>query len=155
MDPKCWHVKLNDGHFIPVLGFDTYAAEEFPKNKAVEDIKLGINAGFHHIDCAHGSSNEKEPEEELFPQDEHAKPIFDTVDLYATWKAMEKCKEARLTKSIGVDQSTPVLLDDPVLCAMAKKYERTPALIALRYQLQCGVVVLAKSINEGQMKENM
>ncbi|XP_063087037.1 aldo-keto reductase family 1 member C1-like [Cavia porcellus] len=54
-----------------------------------------------------------------------------------------------------VDQNAPVLLKDPVLCAMAKKHKRTPALIALRYQLQRGIVVLAKSFNENRIKENM
>ena len=28
MDPKVWRVELNDGHFIPVLGFGTYAPYE-------------------------------------------------------------------------------------------------------------------------------
>ena len=28
MDPKSQKVKLNDGHFIPVLGFGTYAPPE-------------------------------------------------------------------------------------------------------------------------------
>ncbi|KAF5928642.1 hypothetical protein HPG69_008430 [Diceros bicornis minor] len=28
MNPKDWHVELNDGHFIPVLGFGTYSPEE-------------------------------------------------------------------------------------------------------------------------------
>nr|XP_023487782.1 aldo-keto reductase family 1 member C23-like protein isoform X1 [Equus caballus] len=158
------------------------------------------------------------PGEELLPKDEHGKLMFDTVDLCATWEAMEKCKYAGLTKSIGVsnfnrrqlemilnkpglkykpvcnqvechpyltqrklldfckskdivlvaysalgtqrlkqwvDQSSPVLLEDPALCAMAKKYQRTPAQIALRYQLQRGVVVLAKSYNEKRIKENV
>ncbi|XP_070458067.1 aldo-keto reductase family 1 member C23 [Equus przewalskii] len=157
------------------------------------------------------------PGEEHLPQDEQGRMIFDTVDLCATWEAIEKCKDAGLTKSIGVsnfnrrqlemilnkpglkhkpvcnqvechpylnqsklldfckskdivlvaysalgsqrehwiDQSSPVLLEDPVLCAMAKKYKRTPALIALRYQLQRGVVVLAKSYNEKRIKENV
>ncbi|XP_077025647.1 aldo-keto reductase family 1 member C23-like protein isoform X2 [Tamandua tetradactyla] len=54
-----------------------------------------------------------------------------------------------------VDQNSPVLLDDPVLCDLAKKHKRTPALIALRYQIQRGVVVLAKSFNEKRIKENM
>ncbi|KAM5235023.1 aldo-keto reductase family 1 member C23-like protein [Ctenodactylus gundi] len=54
-----------------------------------------------------------------------------------------------------VDPSSPVLLEDPVLCAMAKKYKRTEALIALRYQVQRGVVVLARSFNEKRIKENM
>ncbi|XP_006862849.1 PREDICTED: aldo-keto reductase family 1 member C1 homolog [Chrysochloris asiatica] len=281
MDLKHQCVKLNDGHFMPVLGFGTYAPEGVPKSKTEEATRLAIDAGFRHIDSAYLYENEKEvgqairskiadgtvkredifytskiwitflrpelvrsaleislkklqldyvdlyiihfpaalkPGEELIPQDEHGKPLFDTVDLCATWEALEKCKDAGLTKSIGVsnfnhkqlemilnkpglkykpvcnqvechpylnqsklldfckskdivlvaysalgshrekkwvDQSSPVLLDDPVLCALAKKHKRTPALIALRYQLQRGVVVLAKSFTEKRIKENM
>ncbi|XP_040823967.1 prostaglandin-E(2) 9-reductase-like [Ochotona curzoniae] len=158
------------------------------------------------------------PGEDLFPRDENGKVIFDTVDIRATWEALEKCKDAGLTKSIGVsnfnrrqlemilnkpglkykpvcnqvechpylnqhklldfckskdivlvaysalgshrepkwvDQSTPVLLDDPVICALAKKHNRSPALIALRYHLQRGVVVLAKSFSEKWIRENI
>ncbi|XP_012862116.2 aldo-keto reductase family 1 member C1-like isoform X2 [Echinops telfairi] len=158
------------------------------------------------------------PGEEMIPQDEHGKAIFDIVDICVTWEALEKCKDAGLTKSIGVsnfnhkqlemllnkpglkykpvcnqvechpylnqskllafckskdivmvaysalgshrdktwvDPNSPVLLDDPVLGALAKKHKRSPALIAIRYQLQRGVVVLAKSYNEKRIKENM
>ena len=49
----------------------------------------------------------------------------------------------------------PVLLEDPVLCAIAKKHKQTPALVALRYQVQRGVVVLAKSYNKKRIKENI
>ena len=49
----------------------------------------------------------------------------------------------------------PVLLEDPVLCAIAKKHKQTPALVALRYQIQRGVVVLAKSYNRKRIKENI
>ncbi|EHB16402.1 Aldo-keto reductase family 1 member C1-like protein [Heterocephalus glaber] len=281
MNSKHRCVKLNDGHFMPVLGFGTYAPAEVPKSKAGEATKLAIDAGFRHIDCAYFYQNEEEvgqairskiadgtvkredifytsklwstfhqpqlvqsclerslkklqldyvdlylihfpvsmkPGEELIPTDEHGKLIADTVDLLATWEAMEKCKDAGLAKSIGVsnfnrrqlemilnkpglkykpvcnqvechpylnqskllnfcksedvvlvaystlgshredkwaDQSSLVLLENPVLCAMAKKYKRTPALISLRYQLQRGVVALAKSFNEKRIKENI
>ena len=49
----------------------------------------------------------------------------------------------------------PILLEDPVLCAIAKKHKQTPALVALRYQIQRGVVVLAKSYNRKRIKENI
>nr|XP_020009865.1 aldo-keto reductase family 1 member C1 homolog isoform X2 [Castor canadensis] len=53
-----------------------------------------------------------------------------------------------------VSKNNPVLLEDPVLNDIAKKHRRTPAQVALRYQLQRGVVVLAKSFNEKRMQEN-
>ncbi|XP_048223465.1 aldo-keto reductase family 1 member C13-like isoform X14 [Perognathus longimembris pacificus] len=281
MNCKDHCVKLNDGHFIPSLGFGTYIPDEVPKSKAVESTKLAIDAGFRHIDTAYAYQVEEEvgqairskieegivkredifltsklwctffhPDrvraclerslaslkvgyvdlylmhypvamkygDDLFPTDEHGKSALDTVDFCATWEAMEKCKEAGLAKSIGVsnfnhrqlarilnkpglkykpvcnqvechpylnqsklldfckskdivlvaygalgtqrykrwvDQSSPVLLNDPVLGALAKKYNQSPALIALRYQLQRGVVVLAQSFIERKMKENV
>ncbi|CAO2595108.1 Aldo-keto reductase family 1 member C18 [Lemmus lemmus] len=275
------HVALNDGPFIPILGFGTTVPEKHLKKKSMESTKIAIDVGFRHIDCSHFYQNEEEvgqairskiedgtvkredifytsklwstshrpelvrpslesslrklnldyvdlylihfpvplkPGDGLLPHDEHGNLIFDTVDLCATWEAMEKCKDAGLAKSIGVsnfnrrllemilnkpglkykpvcnqvechpylnqsklldyckmndiilvafgalgtqrykncvNEDTPVLLEDPVLCAMAKKYKRTPALIALRYQLQRGIVVLAKSFNEERIRENI
>ncbi|XP_008821456.1 3-alpha-hydroxysteroid dehydrogenase isoform X2 [Nannospalax galili] len=281
MDPSLLHVALNDGHFIPALGFGTAVPDKVPKSELIKATKIAIDAGFRHFDCAYCYQVEEEvgmvirskiadgivkredifyttklwstfhrpelvqsalkhslkklqfdyvdlflihfpmplqPGDELLPRDKHGKLLFEAVDLCDTWEAMEKCKDAGLTKSIGVsnfnrrqlemilnkpglkykpvcnqvechpylnqgklldyckskdivlvayctlgssrdkvwvDQSSPVLLDDPVLCAMAKKYKRSPAAIALRYQIQRGVVVLAKSFSEGRIKENM
>ncbi|XP_004425465.1 aldo-keto reductase family 1 member C15-like [Diceros bicornis minor] len=280
MDPKCWRVKLNDGHFIPVLGFGTYAPEEVPKSKAEEATKIAIDVGFRHIDSAHLYQNEEEigkallekmvdgtvkredifyttklwatflhpelvrpalerslkklgldyvdlfiihvpiamkPGEELIPKDASGEVILDIVDLRDTWEALEKCKDAGLTKSIGVsnfnhkqlemilnkpglkykpvcnqvechpylnqskllefckskdivvvaysalgshrdpiwvEKDSPYLLEDPILNVIAKKHNRNPGQIVLRYQLQRGVVVLAKSFNEKRIKEN-
>ncbi|XP_012999942.2 aldo-keto reductase family 1 member C23-like protein [Cavia porcellus] len=280
MDSRHQRVKLNDGHFIPALGYGTYKPDEIPKTESLKGTKLAIDAGFHHIDTAYAYQVEEEvgqaikskiaegrvkredifltsklwctflrpnmvqhnlktslnklgldyidlyvihypvpmkPGEELFPTDEKGKTLFDTVDICATWEAMENCKDEGLAKSIGVsnfnrrqlemilnkpglkykpvcnqvechpyfnqsklldfcksndiilvaygalgtqrdkkwvNQSSPAVLDDPVLCAMAKKYKRTPALIALRYQLQRGVVALAQSFKEKEIKEN-
>uniref|UniRef100_A0A2K6BPN4 NADP-dependent oxidoreductase domain-containing protein n=1 Tax=Macaca nemestrina TaxID=9545 RepID=A0A2K6BPN4_MACNE len=281
MDPKYQRVALNDGHFMPVLGFGSYAPPEVPRNRVVEVTKLAIEAGFRHIDSAYLYNNEEQvglairskiadgsvkredifytsklwctffrpqlvqpalesslkklqldyvdlylihfpmalkPGETPLPKDENGKVIFDTVDLCAIWEAMEKCKDAGLAKSIRVsnfnrrqlemilnkpglkykpvcnqvechpylnqsklldfckskdivlvahsalgtqrhklwvDQNSPALLEDPVLCALAKKHKRSPALIALRYQLQRGVVVLAKSYNKQRIRENV
>ncbi|XP_056373643.1 aldo-keto reductase family 1 member C15-like [Hyla sarda] len=53
-----------------------------------------------------------------------------------------------------IDQNSPVVLEDPVLAAIAKKHNKTPAQVAVRYFLQLGVVVLAKSFNPKRIKEN-
>ncbi|XP_032740403.1 aldo-keto reductase family 1 member C3 homolog isoform X2 [Rattus rattus] len=54
-----------------------------------------------------------------------------------------------------VDKNAPFLLNDPVLCGMAKKHNRSPAQIALRYQVQRGVVALAHTYEQKEMKENI
>ena len=54
-----------------------------------------------------------------------------------------------------MNPNLPFLLEDPVLSAIAKKHKQTPALVALRYQIQRGVVVLAKGNNKEWIKENM
>ena len=41
-----------------------------------------------------------------------------------------------------------------MLSAIAARHRRTPAQVALRYQLQRGVVALAKSFNEERIREN-
>ncbi|XP_062067002.1 prostaglandin-E(2) 9-reductase-like isoform X2 [Lepus europaeus] len=97
------------------------------------------------------------------------KPVCNQVEchLYLNQsKLLEFCKSKDIVlvaySALGshrdpkwVDQSAPVLLEDPVVCDLAKKHKRTPAQIALRYQLQRGVVVLAKSFTEKRIKENM
>nr|XP_020010614.1 aldo-keto reductase family 1 member C13-like isoform X2 [Castor canadensis] len=255
MNSKHQQVKLNDGHFIPGLGFGTYTPEEVPKSKTMEATKMAIDAGFRHIDTAYSYHVEEEvgqviqskiadgtvKREDIFltsklwctfhrpelvqPSLERSlkKLQLDYVDLYLIHypvpiKAMEKCKDAGLAKSIGVsnfnhrqlemilnkpglkykpvcnqvechlylnqsklldfcqskdivlvaygalgtqrpkrwvDPSSPVLLNDPILCAMAKKHNQSSALIALRYLLQRGIVPLAQSYKEKEIRENI
>ncbi|XP_012864705.1 PREDICTED: aldo-keto reductase family 1 member C3-like isoform X4 [Dipodomys ordii] len=280
MDHKYQRVALNDGHFMPVLGFGTVVPEKVPMSEALKATKLAIDAGFRHIDSAYLYQVEEEvglairskiadgtvkredmfyttklwptfsrpelvrlslelslkklqldyvdlfiihfpmplqPGDQVVPRDENGKLLFETVDLCDTWEAMEKCKDAGLAKSIGVsnfnrrqlemilnmpglkhrpvcnqvechpylnqskllefckardivmvayaalgsntdkewvNKNNPVLLEDPVLNSIAQKHRRTPAQVALRYQLQRGLLVLAKSFNEKRMQEN-
>ncbi|XP_077325260.1 estradiol 17 beta-dehydrogenase 5-like [Lithobates pipiens] len=57
--------------------------------------------------------------------------------------------------TFGVAVGCPVLLEDPVLNGIAQRIGRTPAQVALRYLLQRGIVVLAKSYTEHRIKENL
>ena len=52
MDPKSQRVKLNDGHFIPVLGFGTYAPPEVTVAVVGRDINSsGCNMSERDLGC--------------------------------------------------------------------------------------------------------
>uniref|UniRef100_A0A8D2B5B2 NADP-dependent oxidoreductase domain-containing protein n=1 Tax=Sciurus vulgaris TaxID=55149 RepID=A0A8D2B5B2_SCIVU len=54
MNSKHQYVELSDGHFIPPLGLGTLGI------KVTEAIKIAIEAGFRHIDCAYVYQTEEE-----------------------------------------------------------------------------------------------
>ncbi|XP_021564482.1 aldo-keto reductase family 1 member C3 homolog [Carlito syrichta] len=60
MDSRHQCVELNDGHFMPVLGFGTYAPPQVPRSRVVEITKLAIETGFRHIDSAYVYDNEEQ-----------------------------------------------------------------------------------------------
>ncbi|XP_074861450.1 prostaglandin-E(2) 9-reductase-like isoform X2 [Carettochelys insculpta] len=96
------------------------------------------------------------------------KPVCNQVECHPYFnqrKLLEFCKSKNIIlvaySALGshrdekwVDQSTPLLLEDPVLNGLAKKYNQSPAHVALRYQLQRGVVVLAKSFTRKHIEDN-
>ncbi|XP_072256247.1 aldo-keto reductase family 1 member C3-like isoform X1 [Pyxicephalus adspersus] len=275
------YILLNDGNRMPVIGFGTYAPQETPKSLAKESVKVALEVGYRHIDCAFIYGNEVEvgqairekisdgtvrredvfytsklwstfqtpdlvrpaiekslkalqldyidlylihspielmPGNDLFPTDENGKLIYNDTDIRDTWKALEECKDAGLVISIGVsnfnrrqielilnmpglkykpvcnqvechiylnqekmlrflkskgivlvgysvlgssrdekwiEPNSPVLLEDPKLKDIAKKLGRTPAQVAMRYLLQRGIVVLAKSYTPERIRSNL
>ena len=48
----------------------------------------------------------------------------------------------------------PVLLKDPNVLKIAKKHDKSPAQIAIRFQLERGVAVIPKSINPTRIRDN-
>lgn len=46
------------------------------------------------------------------------------------------------------------LLQDPTVLEIAKKYNKTPAQVALKHIVQMGIAVIPKSVNPKRIKEN-
>lgn len=77
-------------------------------------------------------------------------------------KLIDFCKKHQITvtaycplgqpgNSSGIDNN----FDNPVILQLAKKYQKTPAQIALRYIYQQGAVPIPKSVTKSRIKENM
>ncbi|KAI4803027.1 hypothetical protein KUCAC02_006589 [Chaenocephalus aceratus] len=110
------------------------------------------------------------PGDTFYPKDENGKYIYHKTDLCATWEALEACKDAGLVKSLGVSnfnkrqlelilnkpglKHKPVCNQDQLLASIAKKYNTTTAQVALRFNMQRGVVVIPKSFNPVRIKTN-
>lgn len=47
------------------------------------------------------------------------------------------------------------LFTDPILTAIGKKYNKTAAQVALRWNIQRGVIVIPKSVREERMQQNI
>lgn len=50
--------------------------------------------------------------------------------------------------------SDPTLLDDPKVVCIAEKYNKTPAQVLIKYQLQSGNIVIPKSVTKSRIESN-
>ncbi|XP_077325258.1 aldo-keto reductase family 1 member C18-like isoform X3 [Lithobates pipiens] len=220
------HLCLNDGNRIPVIGFGTYAPTMLWSTFHRPDlVRQGLERSLRALQLDYLDlflihyPVEFQAGDTLLPVNEDGHYLYSNTDIRETWKAMERCKDAGLVKSIGVSnfnhwqldrilkkpglkhrpvcnqvechlylnqekllryckengivlvaysalgssrdatwrigEGCPVLLEDPVLNDIASKIKRTPAQVALRYLLQRGIVVLAKSFTKDRIQENM
>ncbi|XP_066218897.1 aldo-keto reductase family 1 member D1 isoform X2 [Saccopteryx leptura] len=116
------------------------------------------------------------PGDETYPRDENGKWLYHKTNLCATWevechpyftqtKLLKFCQQHDIVivaySPLGtsrnptwVNVSSPPLLKDELLNSLGKKYNKTAAQIALRFNIQRGVVVIPKSSKPERIKEN-
>ncbi|XP_020165642.2 NADPH-dependent aldo-keto reductase, chloroplastic isoform X1 [Aegilops tauschii subsp. strangulata] len=84
-------------------------------------------------------------------------PAVNQVECHLIWQ-QAKLRELCQSRGVHLSAHSPLgeasVLRNPIVAAVAEKLQKTPAQVALRWDLQMGQSVLPRSGNEGRIKEN-
>ncbi|KAI9747609.1 MAG: hypothetical protein M1815_004059 [Lichina confinis] len=138
-------LRMNSGYEIPALGY----------GEAGKIRSLGVsNYGVHHLNELEGYIKELEESRGkgrggvLSVGQWEIHPWLERPDITA-WCA---------SRGVVVEAYCPVIrgqrFEEPILQPLAKKYNKTPAQILLRWSLQKGCVPLPKSVTPSRIEEN-
>lgn len=128
----------------PVKGRFTHtwrALEELYEEGQVKAIGVS-NFQIHHL------------EELMFTA--HVLPMVNQVELHPLLTQKDLLQFCR-QHHIQVEAWSPLMqghLDHPLLKVLSTKYERTPAQIVLRWNLQIGIITIPKSVTQHRIEEN-
>ena len=84
-------------------------------------------------------------------------PTLNQIEIHP-WFQQKRLRQANAERGIKTEAWSPLgrgkLLTDPVILRIAKRHERTPAQVIIRWHLDSGLIVIPKSVNAGRIKEN-
>lgn len=87
-------------------------------------------------------------------------PVMNQIELHPDLSQktiIDYCKEHGIIPQawspLGAAKNT--LLENPLLISIGKKYGKTPAQVILRWNIDCGVVTIPKSVTPSRIKENI
>ncbi|XP_029809340.1 aldo-keto reductase family 1 member C1 homolog isoform X5 [Suricata suricatta] len=136
---KLCSVKLNDGFLMPMLGLGTSAPSKVAKSDVEEAVMKAIDVGYRHFDSAYFYLNEEEIGRAIWKK--IADGSVKREDIFYTSKAMERCKDAGLAKSIGVSNFN------------RKQLERILNKPGLKYKPVCNQVECHPYLNQSKLLE--
>jgi 2,5-diketo-D-gluconate reductase A len=105
-----------------------------------------------------GVSNFEIPHLQRLMAETDVTPAINQVELHPQFPQEElrefHAEHGILTESWGPLGQGKGLLDDPSIVEVARRKDRTPAQVVLRWHIQLGCVVIPKSVRPERMREN-
>ena len=84
-------------------------------------------------------------------------PVLNQIELHPRFQ-QRRLRQANAQRGIKTEAWSPLgrgrLLTDPVIERIARKHERTPAQIIIRWHIDSDVIVIPKSMNANRIQEN-
>ncbi len=93
----------------------------------------------------------------LAEPDLRVKPMVNQVEFHPRLyqqELLQFCRENEIQLEAWSPLMRGKIFDHPVVQQLSQKYDKTPAQIVLRWELQHGVIVIPKSIREERIREN-
>jgi diketogulonate reductase-like aldo/keto reductase len=97
--------KLLSGTQIPALGFGTYEDENHP-NLAYKSVKIALEAGYRHLDCAAYYNNEDEIGKAIheFLEDNHSVSRKDLFITTKVWNHLHEPEDVKWSLKNSLEQ---------------------------------------------------
>ncbi|XP_014287922.1 aldo-keto reductase family 1 member B1 [Halyomorpha halys] len=141
-----------------ILPSDSYFTETW---KGMEEcVKLGLAKSI-------GVSNFNTKQIEDVLSVAEIKPVNNQIECHPylnQQKLIDFCKERNISITAysplgspdrpSATPNDPVLLEDATIKDLAKKYDKTPAQVLIRYQIQRGIPVIPKSVTKSRIESN-
>lgn len=149
IDPSVVPFKtIYNGTRIPAIGLGTFGSDNYSASRIASAVKIAILKGYRHIDCASVYKNEKEIGDVLaeffnFLVENKIQPIG--------YSPLGSPKRPERDKT----DSDTIVLEDPVIVKIAKRYNVHPALICIKWAEQRGQIPIPFSVHEKKFMSNL
>ena len=172
-------ILLNDGNSIPSVGFGVFRIPN--DGSTYRAVRTALDAGYRHIDTAASYQSAWKALEKLYADGvlraigmANCYPHV-LADLCETFAIPPMVNQVEMHPFFQQPLNLSVMQDygvvpeawapfnegrrnffaDPTLSAIGKKYNKTAAQVALRWNIQRGVVVIPKSVHEERIRQNI
>lgn len=154
-------IKLSSGYDMPIVGLGTYSLSG---DVCVNSVVSAIKNGFRKFDTAYMYHNEEEVSEGVRQSGIPREEVFVATKLYPNQFADAENAIDMALEKLDIGYIDLMLLHHPgandvaaykAMERIAEAHGKSPAQVILRWDLQCGVVVIPGSSNPAHQLENI
>lgn len=161
-----WPVAQREDSIFPENAMDLISLEKLPLTETWRAMEECVDNGLTRYI---GVSNFSARKLQLILEERRIKPIMNQIELHPYLQQsalLDFCKENHVHVTAysplgSVDRPTvmkaknePVLLEDSVIKAIAKRHHASPAQILIAWALHLGIAVVPKSVNPQRIRQN-